>query len=112
MEKAGKVWGSTIQIRPGKHHIFVKKGSFCSKHKHRHKANWFYVVTGLLRISVWKNDYDLIDDTVLAPGDYCVVHPGEFHRFQALQETNAIEGYFVELDDNDIERETVGGVVE
>ena len=59
---------------------------------------------------MWKSDYELVDDTLLHPGDYCVVRPGEFHRFQGLEDTHAIEGYFVELDDNDIERETVGGV--
>jgi len=110
MNVAGKVWGVTREIRPGLHYLAIKKGGYCSKHRHRHKANWFYVVSGVLRIRVWKNDYDLCDETTLLSGDYCLTKPGEFHQFEALVETEALEGYFVEVDDGDIERETVGGV--
>ncbi len=69
------------------------------------------MVSGQLRIRVWKNDYDLCDETVLNPGDYCVTHPDEYHQFEAVSATEALEGYFVELDDGDIERETVGGIL-
>jgi len=110
MEKAGKIWGCTTRIRPGVHHLSIKKGGYCSKHRHLHKSNWFYVVSGELRIKTWKNDYDLCDETVLLPGDYCVVHPDEYHLFQALRQTEVIEGYFIELDEGDIEREDVGGI--
>ena len=69
LHKQGKVWGSTqplfnknnVEI----HRIKTNKGGYCSKHKHEHKYNCFYVERGLLKITVWKNDYDLVDETML-----------------------------------------------
>ena len=45
--KAGKVWGDTVNIFSNHnfefHRIQVKKGGYCSKHKHLHKFNGFYI---------------------------------------------------------------------
>jgi hypothetical protein len=61
-------------------------------------------------IRVWKNNYDLIDETVLQAGDFTSVAPGEFHQFQALQPTIAFETYWSqELNMDDIVRKSVGG---
>ena len=109
---AGKIWGKTrlIKANPAfeSHHIHVNAGGQCSKHRHQHKVNGFYVLRGRLVIDVWKNDYDLVDETVLDPGDYMEVRPGEYHRFRAVTDVEALEFYFVRLDPDDIEREDVG----
>jgi len=109
---AGKVWGQTECIEANSscefHRIDIKKGGTCSKHKHKHKYNGFYVVTGKLLVRVWKNSYDLVDETVVGPGDYCVVAPGEYHQFEALEDTLAFELYWAQLFHDDIERESVG----
>ena len=46
---AGKVWGTTENVFSNHnfefHRIEVDKGGFCSKHKHVHKYNGFYVET-------------------------------------------------------------------
>lgn len=109
---AGKVWGATrlVKANPGFeiHHISVKRDSQCSKHRHRHKVNGFYVISGQLAIDVWKSDYALVDTTVLKAGEYGEVRPGEYHRFRSLTDVEAIEVYFVRLDPDDIEREDVG----
>lgn len=114
MNKQGKVWGYTIPIFKKNNvemtRISVDKNTWCSKHKHDHKFNMFFVERGRLQIDIWKNDYDLIDTTILEPLQSCIVPPGENHLFKCLDEdTVAYEIYWVELDDRDIVRENVGG---
>lgn len=110
--KAGKVWGVTELLEANGvlefHRIDANKGGVCSKHKHKFKWNGFYVVSGQLKIKVWKNNYDLVDETLLFPGDYTKVAPGEYHQFEAMEDTVAFELYWAEFDHDDIERETVG----
>jgi mannose-6-phosphate isomerase-like protein (cupin superfamily) len=115
MNNQGKVWGSTSNLfaknNVSIHRIHIKPGGYCSKHKHNHKYNMFYVEEGKLNIEVWKNDYDLIDITTLQSGEHTVVKPQEFHRFHNTSPDEAIvyEIYWTELLESDIERETVGG---
>ena len=59
-------------------------------------------------IRVWKNDYNLVDETILEDGDFTQVKPGEYHQFEALEDTIAFELYWAEFDHGDIIRESVG----
>lgn len=108
----GKVWGQTELIEANSslefHRIDIKKGGTCSKHKHKFKFNGFYVVSGKLSVKVWKNDYDLVDETIVTEGQYTVVRPGEYHQFEALENTLAFELYWAHFDHDDIERTSVG----
>lgn len=113
--KAGKTWGETrLLFRNDNfevHRIYIKEGGFCSKHLHKHKHNIFYVDKGCLSIDVWKNDYDLIDETFLKDGDIMDVSPGQYHRFEAVNgPVVAYEIYYCEPISGDIVRESVGGV--
>jgi mannose-6-phosphate isomerase-like protein (cupin superfamily) len=113
MDIQGKVWGSTSLLfcknNVEVHRIYGKDGGFCSKHKHDHKYNMFFVENGSLSIEVWK-DYNLVDKTIIGAGDSCTVAPGEYHKFTVLEEgTVAFEIYWVELSQSDISREIVGG---
>jgi mannose-6-phosphate isomerase-like protein (cupin superfamily) len=109
---SGKVWGKTELLEANGvlefHRVEIKKGGTCSKHRHRYKWNGFFVESGRLRIRVWKNDYDLVDETVLLPGQWTKIPPGEFHQFEAENDVVAFELYWAEFDHNDIERESVG----
>lgn len=109
---AGKAWGDTRQIIGNQsvelHRIRIAKGAKCSEHKHQSKWNGFYVLSGKLAVRVWKNDYALTDTTVLNAGEFCQVAPGEFHQFEALEATEALELYWTALNHSDIERRTVG----
>lgn len=113
--KSGKAWGAThpIELRESVevHHISVKLGGFCSKHCHHIKHNTFYVVSGKLLVKVWKHDYPLVDETTLGPGESMTVAPGEYHQFEGLAETEAIEIYHVNIDPNDIARDSHGGLI-
>lgn len=111
--KQGKVWGSTelITLVPGvveMHRIEANKGGVCSKHSHQSKTNGFYVESGRLLIREWQNSYDLVDETILEPGDYCTVPPGVYHQFEVLEDCVAFELYYANLVTDDIVRESVG----
>jgi len=110
--KQGKVWGSTELLEANcsleYHRLVINKGGVCSKHKHEFKWNGFFVETGALIIRVWQNDYELVDETILAPGDYTKIKPGVYHQFEAVERTIAYELYWSEFNHNDIIRETVG----
>jgi mannose-6-phosphate isomerase-like protein (cupin superfamily) len=108
----GKIWGNTECLfdknNVAVHRIEVNKGYMCSKHYHLHKHNVFYVEKGKLKIEVWQKDYDLVDQTIITDGQSTCVTPGLLHRFSALEDTLALEMYFVELDGEDIIRESCG----
>jgi len=114
--KSGKIWGQTNLVFSNCNteiqYMQCKKGKQCSKHCHQHKSNMFYVISGVIKILVWKNDYDLCDETVLYPGDRMVVKPGEYHQFQVLSDAEVLEVYWVDLKLDDIVRETCGGDIE
>lgn len=109
----GKVWGYTCPLfnknNVELHYAKIKKGGFCSKHLHKHKFNQFIVFDGLLKVTIWK-DYGLEDVTMVGKDQNCIVAPGEFHQFEALQESTILEIYWVDLNINDIIREGQGGM--
>jgi len=113
--KAGKIWGQTELIHANGvlefHRIEYKKDVACSKHKHEFKWNGFFVESGKMMVKVWQKDYDLVDETILNPGDFMRVKPGVFHQFIGLEDGVAFELYWAEFDHNDIKRETVGSKV-
>lgn len=110
--KQGKVWGMTELIAANHalefHRIEAKKGGVCSKHKHQFKWNGFFVEKGRLAVRIWKNSYELVDETILEAGEYTAVPPGEYHQFEALEDTTAFELYWAEFNHDDIVRETTG----
>ena len=113
MNIAGKVWGETSllfsQNNVSIHRIEGEKGGFCSKHKHEHKHNMFFVESGKLEVSVWKKDYDLVDITVLNEKQSTIIPPGEFHQFKVLEDCVVLEIYYTLLCEDDIIRDVVGG---
>ena len=110
---AGKVWGQTELIHANGvlefHRIDFKVGGVCSKHKHQFKWNGFYVMSGRMKVSVWQKDQqDLVDETILGPGDFTRVKPGYMHQFEGIEDGVAFELYWAEFNHDDIQRETVG----
>ena len=110
--KAGKIWGQTELVHANGvlefHKIDYKAGGVCSKHKHEFKWNGFYVVSGRMKIRVWQKDYDLVDETILGPGDFTRVKPGLMHSFEGIEDGVAFELYWAEFNHDDIQRESVG----
>ena len=112
----GKIWGLTkclfVNDNFEVHRIEIKKDSKCSKHLHKYKHNIFYVEFGQVTIRVWKNDYDLVDETLLISGDIMDVAPGEYHQFEtAGYPATVYEIYYSEPISGDIVRDGVGGKI-
>ena len=110
--KAGKICGQTELIHANGvlefHRIEYKAGYKCSEHEHEFKWNGFFVESGKMLIRVWQNDYDLVDETILLPGDFTQVKPGCIHQFEGIESGVAFELYWAEFNHNDIKRRTVG----
>jgi quercetin dioxygenase-like cupin family protein len=113
MNRYGKIWGSAQNLffknNVEINRIQINKNGYCSKHKHEHKYNMFFIERGKLKIKVWKNDYYLVDETILETQQSNIVNPGEYHTFEALEDTIAYEIYWTELSDQDIIREGRSG---
>lgn len=110
--KYGKIWGETQNIfnknNVSINRVIIHKNSMCSKHYHAHKTNVFFVEKGKIKIQVWQNDYDLLDETILHDGESMEVHSGVKHRFIGLEDSIVYEIYYIELDDKDIVRDNCG----
>lgn len=108
----GKIWGNTSTLLNKNnvevHYLEIDKRSFCSKHKHNHKYNAFYVIDGEVRITVWKDNLE--DSILLTKGQMTVVAPGNYHMFETYEYASLmIEMYWTEIESDDIIRETSGG---
>ena len=109
-----KEWGFTSEIWRGEtysvHLIEVVRGGFCSCHRHKHKANVFYVIDGAMQIVTWHGVEP--DITTINAGATAVVPAGVWHRFRARSgPVQALEIYQSEAcTEDDIERRDVGGI--
>jgi len=108
----GKFWGSTRCFFENSsseiHYIEANKGGFCSRHYHKNKWNRFIILEGQLKITIYKNGGE--DITVIKDGMFSDVPPEVEHRFEALEDTKALEVYWTdELDPKDIVRIDTGG---
>lgn len=112
MNKEGKIWGFTSKIfehnNVSVHRLFIKNNSGSSKHFHKIKYNFFYVESGEIEISIWQNDYNLVDKTILKSGESITIKPGLYHSFHGLLDSIVYEIYYSKIDDNDIFRENCG----
>ena len=113
MSKQGKIWGLTEEVFNNGivsvNFLKIKKGGYCSEHKHVKKSNLFHVISGRLAIEIWREDKK--DETLLNPGESTVVEAGVYHKFWAVTNVQCLEIYQAELEKEDIERRSVGGKV-
>ena len=111
--KQSKKWGDVRRVfKSGTvsvHHLKIKKGGFCSEHRHRFKSNLFFVVSGNLKLIIW-NESGTRDETVIWPGESSEIPPGVYHKFEALTDVECMEIYEAKLRGEDIERKTEGGI--
>lgn len=112
MTKQGKTWGHTTEFFRNAivsaHHLEIEQGGFCSEHRHEHKFNLFYVISGKLELTIWREE-DIMDVTVVGAGQASAIPPGFWHKFKALTRVDCIEIYQVLLLDPDMERRIQGG---
>ena len=84
-------------------------GKRCSWHSHKTAFNLFFVVEGKLGVKTGREH-----TTILKPGQTpFVTQPGLEHEFITYNEpTKVIEVAYVQYDENDIDRVTLGGDIE
>ena len=111
--KQGNVWGESSPLFSKNnvevHRILARRDGRSSRHRHAHKFNLFYVESGCLRVVI-EQPYNLADITFVRKHESCVVAPGLWHRFEAMEATLAFEIFWTELDPADIERDGHGGM--
>ena len=98
------------------HEIEGRNGYRCSRHRHLHKSNMFYCVSGSLNVFVAEPQGnglpDLVDRTYLKPGQATSIAPGKWHWFEGVEDFTAVEIYYPQpIDPGDIERVSVGGQI-
>jgi len=108
-----KVWGDTRLLYAANnthcHLIRFRNGGYCSKHRHQHKWNRFVVLQGTLIVRIFRNE-KIHEETTVREGQMTDVPPGVWHQFEASEDGEALEFYWAELDAEDIERKTEGGM--
>lgn len=111
--RQGKDWGYTTEFFRNaivsSHHLEIKRGGFCSEHVHEHKYNLFYVISGELELTIWR-DEKMKDVTIVTAGQSTAIPPSFWHKFRALTHVECIEIYQVLLLEPDIDRRSDGGV--
>ncbi len=111
-----KVWGWTqsVAISDIPLHVAyasINEGGYSSKHYHQDLTNRFIVISGKLRIDIWRNDKEETVD--LHAGDIVDIEAGVPHRMTAITYVQLIEIYWSnkpELNAEDIVREDNGGI--
>jgi len=114
-----KVWGETkcsfFDQQWSNHDLRTNAGGFCSVHYHLERNNLFRVKSGWLKV-VWCFAWRM-HSRVLGSGEYLAIASCIPHQFQCITDCRLVEEYHPDrpacnLDINDIERLTIGGVVD
>jgi len=111
MERTHKTWGQKWAIFKNDtcetSVLYLNPGQRCSWHKHQSKYNMFFVVAGDINV---KHEWGT---THVAQGQTFTTAPGEWHEFQTINvPATIIEVMYVQYNDDDIERKTLGGPIE
>jgi mannose-6-phosphate isomerase-like protein (cupin superfamily) len=110
-----KIWGwtTTIALNSTMHIAlaYLKSGGYSSKHYHKTLDNRFVVISGRLRVYIWRDNVEEFVD--LQDGDVLDVEAGVLHRMMALEDTYINEIYWSNeehLNAEDIFRLDKGGI--
>lgn len=111
-----KVWGVTNEIQSSdfysKHELLLASGGYCSLHYHKHRANRFIVISGVIEIIEMYGP--LVYKKRLCSGDQYDVPSLVPHMFVVYEGGNIIEEYYSDrggkVDSDDIVRIINGGM--
>jgi mannose-6-phosphate isomerase-like protein (cupin superfamily) len=108
-----KVWGERWMVREDSTHttniLKLKAGYRCSWHRHQCKHNLFALIEG--KVMIFMKVGHVMKCVTLSPGDSFTVSPGQWHEFRVLEDGIMVEEMYVQYDDEDIEREKLGGPI-
>jgi len=108
----GKCWGTTQSLFELNgvevNRLITLNAGFSSEHIHNQKWSRFFVISGKIQVIIFRED-SAKDVTILTSGMCTDVPPSVWHKFQAIEDSDVIEIYWVILEKSDIERRTIGG---
>ena len=111
MEREAKVWGERWLIRQDSTHAIsylqLKKGYYCSWHRHAQKYNLFIGLSG--KIAIMIEELGEKQEIIITRGTCCTVKPGQWHQFRTYENAEMLEEMYVSYSENDIERKQEGG---
>lgn len=94
MKTVLKPWGYEIWLEVNDNYVvkelFMKKGHSCSLQYHEQKHESFYVVKGILKLTVGEN-IDSLEDIILKAGSFYVLAPGTIHKCEGVEDSIYIE---------------------
>jgi len=106
MQHTMKVWGERYLLREDSTHavsyLRLTANTRCSYHFHKSKSNLFFVIKGKVGI---RTEYG---ETLLTSGQEFTVEPMIWHEFRVYEDSEMIEEMYVNYDESDIERKTLG----
>ena len=107
MKATDKIWGKRCVVHQDSTHttniLWLRAGHRCSWHSHQTKWNLFVVLQGLVGVRTEEGE------KLLHLGEEALVAPGKMHEFRVYEDGVMLEVMYVEYDDDDIEREILGG---
>ncbi len=113
----GRVWHLFQSDQAATSFLFLKKGTYCSKHYHEERVNVFAVIRGEVVIEIWLDTKSRKPGLIyhLAEGQSYQVLPWINHRFRVLEDSEMVEVYYPGKEGgkvrfNDIVRLEEGGV--
>ena len=116
-----KVWGKVAHIfdlNSSVSLLVVNKGFCSSIHKHEHRWNHFFIISGILKINFFRWVGDLIEpwyNRVILTGESIKVRPGVVHQFEVVESGRVVEAYWTtdgtEVNLDDIVRYSQGGPI-
>jgi mannose-6-phosphate isomerase-like protein (cupin superfamily) len=115
MNRESKIWGMRWLLRKDSVSaaslLELNEGHRCSWHRHQMKYNLFFVISGKIGI-VTEELGGVKKETILKDNGIFTVRPGQWHEFRIYADSVVIEIMYVEYDEGDIERKTLGGQIE
>jgi mannose-6-phosphate isomerase-like protein (cupin superfamily) len=111
MNRESKIWGTRWLLRKDSVSavslLELNEGYRCSWHCHQMKYNLFFVMSGKIGI-VTEELGGIKKETILKDNGIFTVRPGQWHEFRIYADSVVIEIMYVEYDESDITRETLG----
>ena len=111
----GRVWHLFQSEQAATSFLFLRKGTYCSKHYHEERVNVFAVIRGQVLVETWNDEGDYLSPWVLTGGGVFTVQEKVPHRFRVLEDSEMVEVYYPEKEGgkvrfDDIVRLEEGGV--
>lgn len=83
--------------------ITSKKGAFRGGHYHKENSEAFYIISGLLRVTVNGVDY------TFTAGDFFEIEPNDLHSFYFQEDTTLVSMYSIGVESENGEKDIYQG---